>query len=51
MAQTPITSAQAKEFDIPQCLIVSNDQNTKADMYKRQWLLTYTIMKVFWTLQ
>ena len=32
MADTAITSAQSKDFDIPQCLVVSNDQNTKVDI-------------------
>lgn len=32
MPQNPITSAQSKDFDIPQCLILSNDEKTKVDI-------------------
>jgi hypothetical protein len=32
MANQPITSAQAKEFNIDKCLVYSNDEKTKADI-------------------
>ena len=38
MANQPITSAQAKEFNIDKCLVYSNDEKTKADIGS---LITY----------
>ena len=32
MANTPITAAQAKDFDIAKCLVYSNDEKTKVDI-------------------
>jgi hypothetical protein len=32
MSNTPITAAQAKEFDIKKCLVYSNDQKTQVDI-------------------
>lgn len=32
MTNTPITSAQAKEFDIKKCVVFSNDEKTQADI-------------------
>ena len=32
MANTPITAAQSKDFDIKKCLVYSNDQKTLADI-------------------
>jgi hypothetical protein len=32
MSNTPITAAQAKEFDIKKCLVYSNDEKTQADI-------------------
>ena len=32
MDNTPITAAQAKDFDIAKCLVYSNDEKTKVDI-------------------
>lgn len=32
MSNTPITSAQSRDFDIKKCLVYSNDQKTQADI-------------------